>query len=315
MKAKDKISEYFRNVAGFWSGFFDGQFYGERCYNTILPFSSFNPKWDIYDPIPGLPYRFLNDPTTMSMISSQSHVFETRPNAFPLGFPNNRPLKGRKFGYPLPKYSPAANDRDKPWTEAFPNTTPENEEKPPKPPKAPKQHRPDCENLLKISLELDFMVPVKINETLLFTLRTKPYMDRKHDERLYIYTFFVNNKQFRFCLGRAGVWFFFDNDPTPKPFFLLTSITERVEYFGNERTFVIFFGIRDIKGKKRRFRAVEKEREGVIEALKFFFDLRFYETWEEYDEMRDLCPALNVKARDLRDQLRRDLCEAGMKLI
>ena len=311
MKTPTKLAEFFNNVAEFWNGFFDGLFLGDRPYNQIPPQSHHYPDYDYrnhvlwtypgsrYDPINRIE-RALNDEKKSGVTAIMTP-----------GLPKSGPEMRGRYGYPIARarHEPGTGDKSQAHVPAKGSSG-----KPVKTPNPEKEHRPDVESVIRLSLDVDFTAPVKTKELLAFSLRKKPFMDQKHDERLFTYAFFINRKLFRFCLGRAGEFFFFDNHPEPRPFFLLTSITERVEYFGNERTFVIFYGIRDSQGKKRKFRADKKEQEGVIEALRFFFTLRFYETWEEYDEFHSLCPALGIKAKDLRDQLRRDLCEAGMKL-
>lgn len=185
---------------------------------------------------------------------------------------------------------------------------------PPKPPAPPKVHRPDREIIHDIDLDAELRFPVRTTHTFIFRIVQKPYMERHLHERLYSYRFLVNGIPGRFCIGTKGELFRHRHEPGPMPVFLLTTVSERVEYLNGIRRFVIVYTIGDANRKKRTFRAVQPEKEGVVEALKFLCSLQYYRTWQEYDEMKEICPVLRMTAQEVRDQLRWELCELGLKL-
>ncbi len=179
-----------------------------------------------------------------------------------------------------------------------------------------KTYRPDAEYIYHCTIDVEFLFPEPRFDTFRFDVLLRPFMDLKQDERFYSYTFFHGRRAFRFFLNGGTSRYLYEGKSLPVPAFILTSLTEMVKADdkGN-RQYFISYTIRDKKHRKRRLTAKETHKQGILEVLEFFFRLQYYDTWEEYDEYHELCPELKLRACDIRDQLRRDLCESGMKLI
>ena len=299
MNTHDRKSGLFSGIAQFWSNFWIGFFGEDRAYNRESEPDS---------------YRFLREELfrRQKFESPFYKVREIEGSRLPSVTRNPPPgVRLGKYGYPI-RIEQSKTPAGKSDLPPGPDKAPAGKIKTPSGP--PKQHRPDQTFTYPITLSVDTLDADLPQETISFSLVKKPLMDRRKDELFYTYQLLVNDRPCIPSIGPGWRLIRFDHFTDPMPCFMLCSMTESVKYIDGKPRFTLNYVIRDRTRKRRKFKAALPEQDGVVEALKFFYTLQYYETWEEYDDMHDLCPDLGMKARDVRDNIRRELCELGLKL-